>query len=60
MAKVRNNKKIYVSNLNRDISKEKIGRLFESAGKITSLEYKGKFCFIEYDTEESAMKAIRY
>ena len=60
MATVRNTRKIYIANISRHARERDIGRLFEDAGRIASLEHKGNFGFIEYETEQAAEHAIRY
>ena len=60
MAVVRNTRKIYVANISRHAREKDIGRLFEECGRIASLEHKGNFGFIEYETNAAAENAIRY
>ena len=60
MAVVRNTRKIYVANISRHAREKDIGRLFEECGRIASLEHKGNFGFIEYETDPAAENAIRY
>eukprot|EP01083_Nonionella_stella_P076015 206932_1 len=59
MAVVQNVRKVYVANISRHAREKDIGRLFEDAGRIASLEHKGNFGFIEYETDRAAEDAIR-
>ena len=60
MACVRNERKIYVANISRHATEKDIGSLFEGCGRIASLEHKGNFGFIEFESEDSAASATRY
>ena len=60
MAAVRNNRKIYIANIARDVRERDLGKLFEECGRITSLEHKGNFGFIQFDSDNAASDAIRY
>mmetsp|Transcript_15623 Transcript_15623/g.24710 ORF Transcript_15623/g.24710 Transcript_15623/m.24710 type:complete len:420 (-) Transcript_15623:215-1474(-) len=56
---VRNPRKIYIANISRHARERDIGKLFEEAGGIASLEHKGNFGFIEYEADQAADVAIR-
>jgi len=59
MSSVKNPRKIFVSNIAKDVREKDLYRLFSDVGKINRIQYKSNFAFIEYDDQYSAEQAIK-
>merc|ERR1719203_867599 len=59
MASVRNDRKLYVSNVSRDARERDIGHLFSDCGRIERIQFKQNFCFVEFEQSRGAEDAIR-
>eukprot|EP00484_Ammonia_sp_Unknown_P004343 CAMPEP_0197079802 /NCGR_PEP_ID=MMETSP1384-20130603/213811_1 /TAXON_ID=29189 /ORGANISM="Ammonia sp." /LENGTH=287 /DNA_ID=CAMNT_0042518683 /DNA_START=73 /DNA_END=937 /DNA_ORIENTATION=+ len=54
----RNPKKIYVSNISRDVRERDLGRLFEEVGRIDRLQFKNRFAFVEFERSRECEDAV--
>lgn len=55
----RNPKKIYVANIPREATQKDLERVFEEAGAVTNIEFKGDFAFVEYEKPNAGEDALR-
>lgn len=46
MSSVRNPRKIYVSNVSREVRERDMYELFEACGKVTRIQFKSNFAFV--------------
>jgi len=54
----RNPRKVYVSNISRDVRERDLGHLFDEVGKISKLQFKNRFAFIEYERNRDCDDAV--
>ena len=55
----RNPRKIYVANIPREATQKDLERVFEEAGTVSNIEFKGEFAFVEYEIPSDGEDALR-
>ena len=59
MAEERPSKKVYVSNISRDVRERDLYKLFQELGRVESVALKGRFAFVEFERSRACEDALK-